>query len=313
LSVADAGIDTAKVSSYVAHDRSIRAMLEGQPTRNAGGGAVLVLGDDGSKDWPVAGARTLFYPRFSLLAVEGHPSGARGALAAPDDVPGWCEDLRTAFADRGVTVDDRLGAARLDAAVTIRTEPRDGAAILSGVAAIVPPRVKLETFRDRDAIETVYYVTEKGRKLARCYDSGHHYGTAERLSTIRFEDQRTYDRPSRRFDVRTVTTANVREAFRDRWGALAKATEGVSVSSVPVTVDRLGVMYETGAVTWAQAERAVGATLLLRSGCRPHDKTLQRRRRELRELGVVLLEGELEPVDVHLGEVLERVCDEAVW
>jgi hypothetical protein len=314
LQPTEAGVDTAKVVSYVAHDRSIRALRYGQPTKATAGGAILVLGDDGDAEWPLPGARTLFYPATSLLAVEGHPSGQKGVLARGDDLPGWWDDLREAFHLRGVEVDGRVGVARCDGTVTGSCTPQAGAAVLAGVASIVPPRFKVETYRSRRAIETVYYVTENGRKRARAYDAASVHELAEPLSRIRFEDQRQYDRQARRPDASTVTTANVRDAFRDRWGTLLKATKGVHVTTIPVAVDRLGVMYETGELTWSKAERAAGALLLLRSGARPAERTMEwRRRKELAELGLVLVEGELEEVDVDLSAAVEAMVEESVW
>jgi hypothetical protein len=177
----------------------------------------------------------------------------------------------------------------------------------------VPPRLKVETYRSQRAIETVYYVTERGAKRARWYDSATAYETAAPLTTIRAEDQRRYDRPARRLDARTVTTANVRHAFRERWSVLSRATRGVTVATLPVLVDKLGVMVEQDELTIARAEQAVGFTVLAGSGLAFPERTARRRRRMLRELGLVQLEGELEPVEVDMGAAVDAICDGAVW
>ena len=308
----EAGVDTFRVATYLGDERSLRALRQpGLTTRPARGGALLVGPQDGVC-WPLPATRALFYPSTSLLAVEGHPSGEAGVLAAPDDVPSWCDELREALHLHGVRVDDRLGVARCDAAVTIETQPAEGRALLAGVAALVPARAKLETFRSAAAIETVYHVSDRVRKLARVYDSGRAYETADPLTRLRAEDQRRSDRPARRVDARTVTTANVRQAFSDRWDVLRRA-RGVTVATVPVVVDKLGVAVETGATSYARAEQALGYTLLSRSGVDVPERTARRRRALLRELGVVLLEGELEPVEVDVASTFDAMCDEAVW
>jgi hypothetical protein len=307
------GIDTLKIASYVADDRSLRALRQpGLTARPAKGGAELVGRADG-EPWPLPGVRALFYPASSLLAIEGHPSGERGTLASPDDVPGWCDELREILALQGFRLDDRVGVSRCDAAVDVTTTPSYGRAVLAGVAAIVPPRMKLDTHRSVAGIETVYYETARGRKLARWYDSGVKYGTSERLTSLRAEDQRRYDRQARRLDARTLTTRDVRDAFRTRWGALQKATKGVTVATSPVLVDKLGVAVELGELRFGKAARLLGAIELLRSGARAPERTLRRVRSELRDAGLVQLEGELEPVELDVGELVERVCDEAVW
>jgi hypothetical protein len=307
------GIDTLKVASYVGDDRSLRALRQpGLTARAAKGGAELVAHEDGSP-WPLPAVRALFYPASSLLTFEGHPSGASGVLATPDDVPGWCEDLRETLAQQGFRLDDRVGVARCDAAVDVRTTPAYGRAVLAGVASVVPPRTKVETIRSVHALETVYYLGARGAKRARWYDSGVAYGTAERLTRLRAEDQRRYDRPSRRLDARTITTGNVRDAFRDRWGALSKATKGVTVATTTVIEDKLGVMVEEGELRFGTAARLLGGMALQRTGVRAPTRTAERFRADLRKHGLVELDGEREPVELDVGELVERVCDEAVW
>jgi len=307
VGVLAAGVDTLKLVSYVGDDRSVRA-IEGLGTRSAAGGARQVMA-------AIPDARVFFYPATSLLGIEGHPGG-EGALASGDDLAGWAEDVRELLYEQGLRLDDRLMVARCDAAVNVSTVPADGAAILAGAAAVVPPRLKVDTWRSRAGLETVYYARPGGSKVARLYDWGvaHDPRGIPRHTNLRAEDQRRADRPSRREDVRHLSTESVRHAFRERFGALAKATEGVTVASVPVLIDKLGVLVEQGGMTWAQAERAIGYVMLTRSGAAPVSrKTTWRRQTELRELGLVVAEGELAPVEVNLGEVYERIAEEGAW
>lgn len=265
--------------------------------------------------WPAPAARLFYFERSGLLRVEGHPAGVAGVLASPDDIPGYAEDVLQALAMIGVRVREPLGVARCDGTVTLGfDDPAAGLATLAGVAAIVPPRMKVNTHRG-EAIETVYYETVTGRKRARWYDSGLKHGTAARGLNIRAEDQRLYDRSSRRLDARKVTTASVRQAFEKRFVTLAKLTEGVTVTGVPGIITKLAGRVRAGRCTVSKAERAMAAAEFLRAG---HGdiypkRTLARRRRELREEGLVVVEGELEPVDVDLGAVLEAALDRGVW
>lgn len=322
----EAGIDTAKVVGRLVDDRSLRALQQpGLTSRPGKGGALLIearppdawRGDPDERPdcpaWPAPACTVLFYPASSLLAVEGHPSRDRGVLASANDVAGWAADLREVFADAGILWPADLGLARLDAAVTAECDRSHGAALLSGVAAVQPPRGKLEVFRGREGVETVYQVTERGRKLARAYDSGHAYGTAERFAKVRLEDQRRADRPGRRLDPRAVNTETTRQAFSERWAPWVNATKGVTVASVSVLTDKLGVMVEAGAIEYGEAERLLGYINLTRSGLGPNRNLDWRRRRSLGDVGLVVAEGDLRPVEVALGEMVERFVDEAVW
>jgi hypothetical protein len=312
----EAGVDTLALSGALRDEASVLAIKQpGLVHHRVKSDCWRVQGPESWGLWPGPSARLFYFERSQLLRIEGHPSGVSGLLASPDDIPGYAEALLESLAAVGVRVREPIGVARCDGTVTLAYDrPLDGLAVLAGVAAIKPPRLKINAHRG-DVLETVYYETATGRKRARWYDSGRKHETAAPGLNIRAEDQRLYDRSSRRLDARKVTTANVRQAFRDRFVTLAKATEGVTVAGVPVIVEKVARRVRQGSCTTSRAEKAIAFSLLSRAGCGDvyATRTAERRRALLREEGLVLLEGELAPVEVDLGAVLEAALDRGVW
>jgi hypothetical protein len=313
----EAGVDTLKVVGKPADDRSLLALSQSPlGFRPTGGGAQLVC-REGDASWLASEARVLWYPGPGVLAVEGHPGGAEGVLAPPDVVPAYVDRLRELLGAWGIAWDRVLGVSRCDGTVSLGYDvPSDGLAVLSALAALEPTgRLKRASYRAGDGLETVYVVTPKGRVRGRWYDAGVRHGTADRGRKIRGEDQRRYDRHARRPLVEAISTGSVRQAFQERFVTLAKATEGVTVATLPVIVNKLADRVERKAMKVGDAERALAFAVFSSAGRRGVYKAYARsRRRELlREHGLAVLDGELDPVQVDVSAVLEAALDRGVW
>jgi hypothetical protein len=103
--------------------------------------------------------------------------------------------------------------------------------------------------------------------------------------------------------------------FERRFAPLWQASKGVKVAGLPVIAEELRTRVESGEMTIRAAERAGGFLLLEMAGVSGSlaQATRYRRKRELRELGLVLADEFYEPVQVHLAEVLERALETPRW
>jgi hypothetical protein len=89
--------------------------------------------------------------------------------------------------------------------------------------------------------------------------------------------------------------------------------KGVRVASLPVLTNTLAGQLASGDLTRAQAERMIGFVHLESAGAPCERRTWYRRRRELRELGLVVADGFFEPVEVDVAAVLEAALDSPAW
>jgi hypothetical protein len=245
-------------------------------------------------------------PRLSLLAVEGHP--APGALCAADRLESAYEVV-SRLLDREVASYDFVGLSRLDSTAThLFGRGQEGIAFLQGFAAIDWPRLKPEVIGKPP--ETVYVIAKNGRgkKLARAYDSGLLRGTHERGSAIRLEDQGRF--PS---GARPTLAIDPRARFHRRFVPLWQSMKGVRVASLPILSAKIQAQLRAGDITHAQAERMIGFLHLDTAGEPYERRTWYRRRRELRERGLVVADGFFEPVEVDLASVLEAALDSPAW
>jgi hypothetical protein len=270
-------------------------------------------------------------------------SGRAPWLVSPDDLPLAYSGLVEALEASGVPVpaaewargwelgDEQVGIAdeapqagfgglrRCDATVDIAPGSGSrGLAILAGVSAVATttPRAQAEVRFAKDgsgAVETVYLRGYSGVKiLGRWYDKGLECGSSPRGERVRAEDQRRYPKGHRR-GIGELESAYVRGKFQQRFYPLWQATKGVTVGGVLVVADRLAELVEADELSARQAEQLAGYVVLQKRGVLQKRSTSYNRRKQLRELGLVVAEGCLEEVEVDLHAVLDEALESPAW
>jgi hypothetical protein len=307
----EAGVDTLKLAAYLAPG-SLAGLAELPYTRTGGGG--LLMHDASGTDDLLPGWRTLLYPQHGMVAVEGHPSGLRGVLAAPADLPALgqlpFDQLRALGVRHGARV-----ASRIDCTATLRfDDPLQGVAFLMAVASVRFPGQKPEVIGYPP--ETVYglAVNGRGRKLWRCYDSGLAYGTAERGVLVRLEDQwrpARHDRPS----LEALGPNVIRDRFERRFATLWRAGQAQKVVTMPALATELHELVRRDQLDFRGAERMLGYCTFEALGAVDAiypERQARRRRSEARSLGLMASEV-LEPVEVDLAAILSRALGSDAW
>ncbi len=210
------------------------------------------------------------------------------------------------------------GPSRVDSTANLGMESAaEGIALLSGCAALIDslPGVKPEVIGK--PAETVYWLSKRGRgaKLARGYEASamHPELAAERWEVIRFEDQRKLRRGRRPVTQDLIDPAYYRSRWRERFEPLWKHSKGVKVVSGSELPRKAKDLIRSGAMTYRQAERAVGFAVLASVGEAPSRASTYERRALLRDHGLVLSDDFFEPVEVELADVLERALDSPAW
>jgi hypothetical protein len=274
-----------------------------------------VCGRGGGEPWlvPPGDLSVAYDGLVAALEVSGVPvpssQWARRADYDPDHP--WLDDFD---AEPGFG-----GLRRCDATVDLQPPSRgEGLAILAGVAAIAKtaPRSQAEVFFAKDgsgAVETVYLRGYSGVKiLGRWYDKGLESGSAPRGERVRAEDQRRYPKGHRR-GIDELEGAYVRSKFQQRFYPLWQATKGVTVAGSLVLADRLVELVDEGELSARQAEQLAGYVVLQKRGVKQKRSTVYNRRKQLRELGLVVADGCLEEVEVDLHAVLEEALESPAW
>jgi len=255
----------------------------------------------------VAGHRVGVLPGHRMLWAEGHP--AVEGLAPPATLHRAEQQLLDALADAGLPVGRAGGIGRLDQTVTLEfDDPREGLCFLAGIAAVDVPRLKPAVYGRPP--ETVYLLAEKtGRKLARVYDKGVESNIAPPGRLVRLENQSRFGKQSR-MSSETISSPEVSEAlFKARFAPVAASCEGLTAATLPVLAEHLRERVRDGKMTAREAERLGGFLLVGGEGySRP---TRWRRRRELREHGLVLADPLTDPIEVDLAEGVEAAL--AAW
>ncbi len=327
VTVIAAGIDTWSPCWYLDRDSLAGGWLDGMATVPAKRGRML------PRD--VLGHRVGWDRSSGLLYAEGHPSadglcqpgalpGAYDALVASllaADVPvpnGMTADVWLGFGDDGCREEGFAGLRRADATVDLDVDSSaEGLAILAGVAAVArdAPRGKAQVHwsNDGQAVETVYFRGLGGKNvLGRWYDKGAEAKTAPPGRRVRPEDQRRYVKGTRR-SVEEYTAPYTRAKFHQRFLPLWQASKGVTVAGPIILAKKLAERVEAGDITAAQADDLAGF-LVMEAVQLPRSKsTRQRRRAQVRELGLVLADGVLQEVEVDLHDVLDQVMDGGTW
>jgi hypothetical protein len=245
-------------------------------------------------------------PGLSMLAVEGHP---RPGTLCPRSGLGEAFNAAAELVAKEVGRHEFMGMSRLDSTATnIFGRGQDGVAFLQGFSALDWPRLKPQVIGKPP--ETVYLIARngRGRKLARAYDSGLLRGSYARGEAIRLEDQARF--PS---GARASLDVDPRARFHRRFVPLWQSMKGVRVASLPVLTETLAAQLASGELTRSQAERMIGFLHLESAGAPCERRTWYRRRRELREQGLVVADGFFEPVEVDVAEVLEAALDSPAW
>jgi hypothetical protein len=324
-----AGVDTWSVCWYLEVDSPASRAMERLATVPSARSKLI--------EESIEGHRVGWFPGTRLLFAEGHPGGEDG-LCPGNGLPGALERVSGGLVDRGILPptfplqprfgrDNRPmkqggvgfgGIRRLDSTVDLHFDrPAEGLAALAGVAAMALPRIKTEIRREVGGhrIETVYLRGTAGKTvLGRMYDKGVESGTARRGMRVRPEDQRRYPKQAR-LDVQAVASGSfVRDQFVRRFEPLWRASKGVIVAGGTDLAVRVAELVSEGSLTQRQAESVLGWLMLEQiDGNQQPRSTWFRKRRRCADLGLVVADGTIDPVQVDLGEVLERALDSECW
>lgn len=269
--------------------------------------------------------------RGGLLWAEGHPAEGLGLAA---DLAGALARLELALLEAGVPLpvgrrggdlygdqhEGFAGIRRLDSTVDLAVDSTaEGLAIMFGVAAVATTMARAQANvwwapSGQRRVETVaIHGYSGGRLLGRVYDKGAESGTAAPGRLLRPEDQRRWDKGSRR-GVDELTGQYVRSKFVSRFAPLWRASKGVTVAGPIALAGRLRDLVEGDELTAAQAETLAGHLLMSSVGLPGQSgSTRKRRRRALREYGLVLADGVLQEVEVDLGDVLAEALETDAW
>jgi hypothetical protein len=284
--VVERGVDTWRLARYLDADRDVDRMR--------------TLCPQGLLPARVAGHRVGFMPGHRMVWIEGHP--AVEGLADPESLAELHGRLLEQLETAGVPLGRDAGIGRADATVTLGPfAGREGHAVLAGAAALDVPRMKPMVVGKPP--QTVYWQGERSKKVnSRVYDKGLEGGFAAPGEFLRFEDQRRFTKETRR----SVSELEPAQDFARRFAAMARSAEGIRATSLPTLSRELAERVNGGEMTHREAERLVGHLVLEHAGAqRIPERTMQRRRRELRDRGLVLADDFFEPVSVDLGETFD--------
>jgi hypothetical protein len=247
-------------------------------------------------------------PSLGLVAIEGNPEG--GGLWSPDEVLHHGEAVRELVADTFGLRSDR-GVSRVDVTTSRRMDPKRGRALLGGLAALDFPR--LERTARGAPVHSVWWTGERSRAIrGRAYCESFKVESRAPFERVRLETQerlRNGARPP--LDV-VADPEFQRQRFVRRFEPMRKAVDGVKAASFPVIAQALADEARYGYRTTREVERLAGSLLILSGGAGEaySRRTRTRRRAELREAGYVIADDFLEPVEVNLGDELERALAE---
>lgn len=298
------GIDTWRLVRYLDSDRDLQLVRSFMPP-------------SGIAPERVVGHRLDFWPGHRLLALEGHP--AVEALGDPAELVDAREAVLRGLDDHGLPRGDDGGIGRLDLTTTLDFgDPQRGLVFLSGLATVDVPRRQLEIRRapGNGPVQTVAFRGPSGRSiLSRAYDKGVERAARGDLdrsapagSLVRLEGQNRFARSARmRAEVFATNPETCEALFNARFAPVAASAEGLTAATTEVLVDELRERVRTGTVKPAAAERMIGFLGL--QGIGLSRATRARRRKELREHGLVLADPLSEPVSVDLAEGIEAAVE----
>lgn len=264
----------------------------------------------------------MYDKRHRLLVAEGHPVEDGLCSVRPERLVAVQEAICDELEAMGVEVPrdpapfERTrsaglsGIRRLDLAVDAEGDAAVGRAMLSGAAAVEPPgrlRSSIHRAQVGRGIETVSWEGAKG-KVARSYDKGVEALTHAAGERVRFEDQRRFASGARILPAELAPEL-ARHFHAHRFAPMVAAMKGVKVTTISGAVHRVQELVEQGDLTPATAQKLIGHLVCEREGVGLGSRPTQwRRRREARELGLVLADGSVEEFEVDLGSEFERVA-----
>jgi hypothetical protein len=301
--IAEAGIDTARVLYRVRDERDQARLTE------VCDGAPMLPGEYG-------GLRAGWMPKWELLWVEGRPAKSLGlgerllpAAALREGLEAPLKQVRQVAA---IAQPTEVGVSRLDATVTVALDrPADGWAVLRGMAALDMPRRKVAVYELRGHPETVYRLTLTGKVRERVYDKGAQLGTDEPGQRIRFEAQTRWG-SGWRDTMGHWHAERVAEEYERRFRPMAQAADGLRVASPAVIGEQLREHVEAGTITPRQAELLLGHIGCEGVGIHRARRSEERRRAELRRLGLAHALDGGDQVNVPLDEILGEL-ETASW
>jgi hypothetical protein len=219
--------------------------------------------------------------------------------------------VRGLIDDRVGVVEER-GVGRLDVTTTraFATEG-EGRAFLGGMAALELPRC--DAVRRGSPPHSVAWVHREGRRiLGRAYDKGRQLG-GESNESIRLETQERWNASRGRPPIEVAADPEYQRAkLVGRFAPMRAAARGVRAASFPVIARAIADEVRYGYRESREAERLVGSLVLLSNGAGEGyaRATRYRRQAELREAGFVVVEDWMDPVEVNLGDELDRALEE---
>nr|CRY96444.1 hypothetical protein [uncultured prokaryote] len=265
-----------------------------------------------------------YFPAYEMLWVEGRPVQAINGEGCHDLLPASAvgdahRAIEKAVADRWGYRGKELGVSRIDVTATLEfNRPADGWAMLRGLGALDAPRRKAAIYLDQSGRrpETVYWMTGRGAKKERAYDKGAEAGIAAPGHLVRLEAQTRWTKQNRRA-VGAWKMEDVRSTFEQRFAPMARAAEGVKVCSEITLREQVRDMVNRDIVTPTKAQDLLGYIASESVGIHTPARTAQRRRADLRRLGLLHaldgLESAAEPLDVPLGELLAEAVVSDRW
>jgi hypothetical protein len=264
--------------------------------------------------------RGQYFGEYNVLAVEGHPR--QGGLCPADSLEQAYADMIAELDENDIRPTGFRGVSRLDVTCTQRfADPAEGRAMLVGLAALDVPGCKQVVYGK--PVETVGIISNRGRRLlGRIYDKGveaHWIDDGRgilRGEYLRLEEQGRFGAQRRPGREHVSDARYLKTRFERRFVPLWQASKGLKVAGLPALTETLMERVRNGEMTIKEAER-VGGFLVLESSGEAKERysraVYYRRRRELREMGLVVADEFYEPVEVRLADVLERALETPLW
>lgn len=311
LTVYEAGIDTSRLGwRLAASPLSAVPALRTSPGvwslyREVDDFSALPLLDGWQGPW--------YFPQHNLIQVEGHPRAdglatAEGLCAASREVA----DLLLGY---GIDLAGPCRVTRLDVTATLAFgDPFDGLDVLSGLAGLRVPGVKMGT-DGGFPVQTVSMRSTRGRRvLGRSYDKAREALLGEPGSRVRFEDQGRSS-GERSWLLERVDADFLRSRFEGRFLPMYRATEGVKVMGLPLAAKEIGSKVVRGDLTVREGELLAGFLAAEAGGWSDliPKATRSRRRSLARDHGITVASAALESVEVDLARVLDAAMDASVW
>jgi hypothetical protein len=310
------GVDTVAIAFTGLGGTDIANRVENAAALRHGRGHLLL-------DSHPSGARVVWYPEPCTLKIEGRLSalstsnqlttrlGTRNELRSlPDRAAGVCSALLGIPSEQ--LRQERHHLTRLDTTGELTfSDHREGLALLSATAGLVPPGYKgSPIYRSDGQIETMYVLTAKrGRKVARFYDSGVHHETAKPGELIRYEVQNRWAKAQAHTPATMSHSAyTLPQLFARHLEPFTTHAQEITVTTATDAPAQIARKIATGELTPRQASGMAGFVAMLPYGGRHlfEPQSARRYLRLLREHGIVLTGTEQEAA-LTVGQALDEL------